>query len=187
MYARTLPVLHGIEEILIGNYDIPNFWDADEFLGFIESAALSELDSWRKMVEVATDSFDALNVCEDAISDLLSTPFTMCAAKKIMSLLRVLNEIVKNTDQLGARNDKAQRMINCHFIGDNADFSDESERNKSDFRGALTFKNSNGEKLFAPWHGKVNTPKLRVHFEWPLKQGNSKLDIYYIGPKLTKR
>ena len=40
--------------------------------------------------------------------------------------------------------------------------------------------------LFCPWHGKVQTPQLRVHFSYPIR-ANEPLYIVYVGPKLTKR
>lgn len=187
IYIPTLSVVHGIDEIHVGNYEIQNFWHAHEFLSFIEKIELSELDSWKKMLAVSKDTYPGLNISANAISELLSTPFTKCAARKIICLLTVLNEIVRNTDDSGVRNERAQRLIDCHFIGENADFTDESERNKRDFQADLTFSNDAGVRVFAPWHGKVNSPKIRVHFEWPLPQGNSRLDVYYIGPKITKR
>lgn len=187
LYANTLKVAHGIEEIVIGNYDIRNCSDAEALLALIEEATYSDLYSWIDMLETAKESCEFLNINEDAISRLISTPFAICAANKILSLLKILNEIIKNTDTTGTRNEIARRLVTAHFAGDNADFSDESERNKIDFRGELTFRNISGDRVFAPWHGKVNTPKIRVHFDWPWRGGIKKLDVYYIGPKLTKR
>lgn len=187
LYAPALMVFHGIDEIVVGRYDVPNFWDANAVAGFIDQVDYSELDGWNKMISMASDLFDGLRIHDDATAELLCTPFVKCAAKKILFLLELLNEVVKNTDDNGSRNEKAQRIIRNHFIGDNADFSDESERNKRDFRENLTFAGAEGCKVFAPWHGKVNNPKIRVHFGWPLSQTDKVIHIYYIGPKITKR
>ena len=40
--------------------------------------------------------------------------------------------------------------------------------------------------LFFPWHGKVQTPQLRVHFSWPVR-ADKHLYVVYVDPKITKR
>ena len=51
----------------------------------------------------------------------------------------------------------------------------------------MTFKHPTdaSKTLFCPWHGKVQTPQLRVHFSWPVR-ADEPLYIVYVGPKITK-
>jgi hypothetical protein len=38
----------------------------------------------------------------------------------------------------------------------------------------------------AHWHGKISHRFFRLHFEWPLEKDRKKLEIFYLGPKVTK-
>jgi hypothetical protein len=42
------------------------------------------------------------------------------------------------------------------------------------------------KKFFCPWHGKIQTPQFRIHFEWPIPAHQQRLKVLYIGPKITK-
>ena len=42
-------------------------------------------------------------------------------------------------------------------------------------------------KLFCPWHGKVSTRTLRIHFSPGQIRASDPLYVVYVGPKLTKR
>ncbi|MBN1960904.1 MAG: hypothetical protein JW841_08150, partial [Deltaproteobacteria bacterium] len=72
--------------------------------------------------------------------------------------------------------------------GRGALFSDSSDEEKNEFKNALTFNHPQKPhvKIFCPWHGKVQTPKYRIHFSWPVRV-NEPLYVVYIGEKLTKR
>ena len=72
--------------------------------------------------------------------------------------------------------------------GRGAMFSDSSDTEKDDFASELRFRHPDrpDERLFCPWHGKVQTPQLRVHFSHPIR-ADVPLYVVYVGPKLTKR
>lgn len=72
--------------------------------------------------------------------------------------------------------------------GRGATFTDSSDSEKSEFKKEMTFDNPLDAKrtLFCPWHGKVQTPQLRVHFSYPICADEA-LFVVYVGPKLTKR
>ncbi|MFN0043644.1 MAG: hypothetical protein ACKVSF_10595, partial [Alphaproteobacteria bacterium] len=89
----------------------------------------------------------------------------------------------------GAEGPNARELRQQHFVGDRARFSDESARNKVEFSAAMTFvdpDNAN-RRIFCPWHGKIQTPQFRIHFEWPVPVGQQLLKVLYIGPKITKQ
>jgi hypothetical protein len=44
-----------------------------------------------------------------------------------------------------------------------------------------------GETLFCPWHGKVQTPQIRIHFSGTTIRHDQPLYVVYIGPKIAKR
>jgi hypothetical protein len=51
----------------------------------------------------------------------------------------------------------------------------------------MTFRHPDtGAKMFCPWHGKVKTPQIRIHFAWADRCGDP-LIVAYIGMKITKR
>jgi hypothetical protein len=89
----------------------------------------------------------------------------------------------------GEAGPRGRELYRQYFIGDRARFSDESTRNKREFRAEMSFADPESEDrvLFCPWHGKIQTPQFRIHFEWPVPVGQRRLKVLYIGPKLTIR
>lgn len=72
--------------------------------------------------------------------------------------------------------------------GRGALFSDSSDDEKIKFETEMRFKHPAevNKTLFCPWHGKVQTPPLRIHFSWPVR-ADDPLYVVYVGPKITKR
>ena len=104
-------------------------------------------------------------------------PFSSLVTKRIFELLDVLNCIVNETDGSGGVSEAGLQILNDHFVGEKAWFTDESDTNKRAFKYAMTFpdmNNPDGEKLFCPWHGKIKTPQIRIHFEWPRPKGQKR-------------
>lgn len=91
-------------------------------------------------------------------------------------------------DDRGKRTPEGHTLYQKHFTGDKAWFSDSSDTEKARFKNELIFKHpaNPNEVLFCPWHGKVKTPQLRIHFSWPIRE-DQPLYIVYVGPKITKR
>ena len=67
-------------------------------------------------------------------------------------------------------------------------FSDSSDSEKVEFKQKLTFVHPGKDKqtLFCSWHGKVQTPQLRIHFSSRIL-ATEPLYIVYVGPKITKQ
>ena len=64
---------------------------------------------------------------------------------------------------------------------------DPAEDEKVVFEEQLTFPHPERprERLFCPWHGKVQTPQMRIHYSDPIA-GDRALYVVYVGPKITK-
>lgn len=105
----------------------------------------------------------------------------------MLDLLDVLSRF-KDEHQTGTgRTQKGHELYEQYFTGDGAWFSDSSDREKRDFENDMTFSHpdQNGATIFAPYHGKVQTPQMRIHFSWPVT-ADSPLYVLFVGDKITK-
>jgi len=161
-----------------------NFWEAQSINEFLENLPVP-VTSWKLMVDVAKNRFQNLLFGDDLLENLIGIPFQQAVANRSFELLAVLNELRQCFDDNGNRTQRGHEIIQNHFHGDSAHFSDESENNKHRFRKELTFILPNGEEVFCPFHGKIRTAVFRIHFTWPMT-ANSPTFIAYIGPKITR-
>lgn len=145
------------------------------------------VDSWNKLQNICFQRFTQLIFASDAFSYLDGHPFVFGAANAIIERLNILNQLKTCFDESGQRTAVGHELIQKHFTGVNAWFSDSSDTECHQFQGELTFKHpeDQGQPLFCPWHGKVKTPQIRIHFSWPLR-ANETLYVVYVGPKITK-
>lgn len=186
-FHRTpLPISHSLEEIKLGEYKIENIWNVSNISERIKLST-PEISSWKELLEFAKDSFANLIFLQNPHTDLIPIPFSQGASHRILFLLKTLDQLSEHTNQDGSYSEEAHKIYDLHFKGDKAAFSDESAQNKIDFKNEMTFQDNDGNSTFAPYHGKVNTPKLRVHYEWPRPDKQKNIKILYIGPKITKR
>ena len=165
---------------------VDNYWS----LSLLEAAlqkAEKPVSSWGQLESVARSKFQRLYFSEDCFRCLDGYPFVTSAASHILSRLDILNKLVGSTDAFGRRTSEGHRIYQDHFTGDRAGFSDSSDTEKHEFQRKLTFPHPeiSGQYLFCTWHGKVNNPPFRIHFNWP--ERGSPLYVVYIGKKLTKR
>ena len=86
----------------------------------------------------------------------------------------------------GEEGQVAQEIIKNYFSGDRALFTGESVTNQKSFNREMTFRRTSGDSYFAHWHGKISHRFFRLHFEWPLSKDRKKLEVFYLGPKITK-
>ena len=145
------------------------------------------VSSWSQMADICKRKFKSLSFCDETFLPLDGVPFVYGAANSMIELLTVLNDYknTHSTDQ--GRSKVGDEMYQNFFTGPRAWFSDSSAREKVDFRNEMSFTHPDRgrEKVFAPYHGKVQTPQMRIHFSWPITAG-SPVYIYYIGEKITK-
>ena len=103
-------------------------------------------------------------------------------------LLEVLDSLKGCFDNDGNRTSNWDSLHASYFKGSDPAFSDSSTSEKNEFKKELTFPcpDDPATPLSCTWHGKVNTPKLRVHYWWPMT-ADDPIYIVYVGPKITKR
>lgn len=167
--------------------DIPNVWTQEQLAQALE-ALRRPVQSWRDLVQWAAELCPNLVLGANVIDPLDGWPFLPNAVERIQVLLGTLNRLKQCFGTDGGFNQEGKEIHANHFVGDKAWFTDSSTGEKRDFANELTFPHPErpGERLFCPWHGKIKTPQLRIHFSYPIKQ-DEPLYVVYIGPKLTKR
>lgn len=179
-------IVQGLPEEPISVITIENIWDHLQ----LQNSALAAIPSphnWQQMLEQSQIRFDRLVFSPKCIDQLTMQPFSAYVVERIFELLRVLNEFMECRNPDGTNTSRNQEIIDQHFSGDKAWFSDESLTNKRNFENELSFPDfeAPGNKVFCSWHGKIKSPQFRVHFEWPVAS-NLKLRVFYIGPKISK-
>jgi len=183
---KPINICHGLSEAPIGEVFVPNVWDIAA-LRSQATAAIPEPANWQQMLERAQLRFDRLTLPRTSIAPLAREPFSAYVVERIFVLLGILQELSASRNSDGSFSARNHELIAQHFAGEKALFTDESVTNKRKFREQLTFGDSEnpGTKVFCPWHGKINTPLYRIHFEWPT-DARANVRIFYIGPKITK-
>jgi len=187
-----VPVVHVVDQGDCDPVSVVNYWNH----AAVERdllAAPPTLASWRDLAVVAQNRFAALTLSKDAFLPLDGSPFAPGAAERILVVLGILERFLGCFDSNGERTQEGHEVYRDFFTGKKGNggrgalFSDSSDDEKSKFEQALSFQHPEGgnRKLFCSWHGKVQTPQLRVHFSWPVRAGKP-LYVVYIGPKITK-
>ncbi len=171
--------------------DVDNYWTCSALERELE-ASPSPIGSWDDLAAVVS-RFERLTFLDDAFGALQGHPFSRAAAERILFLLKTLDKLKGCFDSSGNRTSEGHELYQNFFTGQRggggrgALFTDSSDSEKNQFRKELTFSHPSNaqETLFCPWHGKVQTPQLRVHFSYPI-QADEELYIVYIGPIITK-
>lgn len=181
-----LSVRQGLPEDPKGEIKVENCWTVEQLTKSVRAA--KTYHCWQDVNSEINLRFPDLIFAKDVMAPLLSSPFSRQVTNRIFELLNLLNCLVVETDDKGALSAKGKALLKIHFEGQKAWFTDESSRNKKNFKKDLTFKDSEDQnnKLFCPWHGKIKKPQTRIHFEWPRPKGQKKIKVVYIGPKITK-
>lgn len=166
---------------------VPNHWELASVQATLEAHPRA-VASWQEVEERTRLACPGLTFAADAFRPLEGHPFAPSAADRIGVLLETLNQFRGCFDESGARNAEGQRLYQDFFTGKKAWFSDSSATEKNEFSSALSFPHPDqaGRRLPCTWHGKVNTPPIRIHFSWPVRADGA-LYVVYIGPKITKR
>lgn len=172
---------------------VENYWLPDEFRVFLEKAPIS-VKTWKELEGLARTRFVNIILSERAFEPLAGHPFSRSASERMIFILDKLNQLKTCFDEDGARTSEGHQIYRNFFEGKKggggrgALFSDSSDSEKNEFKGKMTFPHPEkpGERLFCPWHGKIQTPPYRVHFSWPITKDDP-LYVVYIGPKITKK
>lgn len=171
-------------------------WPAGAILSVQNLCALAPLQAWierarplRSWTELRDRTHarcPRLLLTDETFAPLRREPFNQGAATRLLQRLLVLDALAEHC--VGAGFDaEGMRLRAEHFVGDKAWFSDSSAGEKVDFEDEMTFTDPRThERRFCPWHGKVKTPQLRIHYDDRFREGE-KVFVPYVGPKITKR
>lgn len=184
--VNPLEVDHGLREERYGRYLLTNFWKTDALLdhGFHLEAPIQ---SWPALVEAARRRFTNLEIgALHTNSALAREPFEASLRDRSLELMKVLNDYVGDRNENGAEGSIAREIVENNFKGDRALFTGESTTNQRSFFKEMTFPRVSGGSYFAHWHGKISHRFFRMHVEWPLEIDRKKLEIFYLGPKITR-
>jgi hypothetical protein len=182
-----LDVQQGLDEAPMGTVAVPNVWEVDR-LEARTVAALAPPLSWGELVDQCRAKYQKLILSGDIVNILHGEPFSAYVCERTFALLDVLEEYMAARLPNGERSPRSHEIVQTHFTGDKAWFSDESDANKHYYRDEMTFPDPSDptKSVFAPWHGKIKTPQYRIHMEWPVPPHVDRIKVFYIGPKITK-
>jgi len=182
-----LVVQHGLPEEPFGHLDIPNVWEVPRLEERIRGIS-AEPQNWKELLQACRNRFEFLIIPDSVQERIERETFYPVVARRTLVILQTLHRIVRGRSADGSLNAEALSLWQQHSQGGKAWFTDESEGNKHKFKSEMTFPDPENpsNRLFCPWHGKIKTPQFRIHFEWPVPPGQSRLKILYIGPKITK-
>ena len=146
-------------------------------------------DDWPSAMAAYRARFNRLLIGADVDQLLKRETFSPSLRDSIAQLLDVLDRFIQNRLPDGSVTAAGNDLLDQFFRRQNAWFSDESDTNKRLFRKEMTFRDPADEsrELTCFWHGKIQTPPFRVHFEWPVPAGQQQLKVVYIGPKISKK
>jgi hypothetical protein len=175
------------------NVNVSNYWQANVLEEFLRELP-APLTTWERLEGLATTQCTQLTFAENAFEPLRGQPFSSSAAQRVFGLLRILDQLRGCFDEDGKRTAEGHDLYQQFFTGKKGNggrgamFSDSSDDEKQTFESEMTFRDpsNNDATIFCSWHGKVQTPQLRVHFSYPIR-ADEPLFIVYVGPKLTKR
>lgn len=184
--VNSLCVQHGLSEDILGLYKIKNYCDFESLRAQLHSL-LPRPRNWEDLISYAKAHFESLVFSDDLLSQIQAQPFSSCVSERFFELCNALEKIIKSRDDKNQFSSLTHELIEQHFHGDKAWFSDESPNDKRDFENQLQFKNCySGEKEIFTFHGKIKTPQIRIYFDWPLVPEMEQIQIVYFGPKITK-
>lgn len=181
-----LEVVHGFEGMIFDIIAVPNCWDVESLQNVIETGP-PHPKNWDEMFEYVTKRFGRLSIGSSSLRVLRRHPFSKSLCNNIIELLNVLDTLRQCADAAGALTEEGEKIRQKYFVGKLAWFTDESSDNKKKFESDMTFPDpvNTGQSITCFWHGKIQTPQFRVHFEWPIT-GNT-IKVPYIGPKISKK
>lgn len=172
---------------------VENHWVPAAFEVFLQAMPVP-VSSWEQLEVLVKARCDQLTFAIDAFAQLNGHPFVLSAAQRLRFILERLNRFKSCFDASGQRSTEGHEIYRNFFTGKKEDggqgplFSDSSDSEKKEFKSEMTFGHpaDANKMLFCPWHGKVQTPPLRIHFSWPVR-ADEPLYVVYVGPKITKK
>ncbi len=144
------------------------------------------LSNWDQLESRSRSECANLTFSSECFGPLAGIPFQRGTANGIRRRLKTLNELMGMIGPAGEFTQEGIQFWEQHFVGKNVRFSDSSDTEKNESGNDLTFPHPSiaGEKLFCPWHGKVQ--RIRIHFSLP-ETHDPHLYVVYVGNKRTQR
>lgn len=148
--------------------------------------------SWATLERWAIYACPNLTFSKESFEGLKGETYKQACADAIKERLTVLERIKGSClpGASGGMTAAGQALVENYFWSKSAWFVNASptEANSPLYREQMTFKHPTnpGERVFVPWHGRIYTGVLRIHFSYPINHADP-LIIFYVGPKLTKR
>ncbi len=185
--VTPLEVDHGLIEDRLGTYSINNFWAFDKTVEQINNL-ISVPNSWKELLELCEENFRFVRIHGTILDELQKQPYQEVIGSGVIKLVRILNDYMVAGCSFGFECEKCKEIIAVFFSGDRALFSAESKTNQETFKAELTFRDpeDHDHVVFAHWHGKISYRFFRMHFEWPVPNGQKFVKVAYIGPKITR-
>lgn len=181
------------EEAELKHISVSNYWRKEQIENALRDAPI-KIDSWQLLGETLRAQCSNLIFPDETFSPLNGHPFSESAAVRILFICNTLNKLKSCFNDEGQRTAEGHEIYQNFFTGKKEDggrgalFSDSSDSEKNEFTDKMTFSipGQENREIFCPWHGKVQTPQMRVHFSWPIRHDED-MYIMYVGPKITKR
>ncbi|WP_299774671.1 hypothetical protein [uncultured Pseudoteredinibacter sp.] len=187
-YSKSpLVIRHGLEEASLGHYDIENIWGIDSLV-VAAKESLPKPRNWDEAIDRVKEQCPHIKLSGLVNEQMSPVPFSIGNFESICERFRILREYLDSRDASGNHTEATNVILRNFFQGDKAWFSGSSADECRTFSEKLSFIDLyDGEKKLFPFHGKIKTPQLRIHFEWPVPADRSEIQVVYIGPKITKR
>lgn len=185
-----LLIQHGLAEAPLGMVEAINYWEHTQLEEALKS--LVPLNCWNDVHAKIEHQFSELIISKDVMKSMLAIPFSRAVTDRIFILLNILNQLVCESDAAGKLSPRGEELLANYFSGTCGTktpiFKPETPNNRRSFKQAMTFPDpTDGSKtIFCHWHGKIQTPQTRIHFEWPRPKGQREIKVVYIGPKISK-
>lgn len=182
-----VPVIWRQDSGIDPEVEVHNYWDEWKLETLLEGLK-PPVRTWEQLEAECRSQFLRLTISTDCFFPLRGHPFALGVSDRIFELLNILDTLKSCADKQGKLTAEGLRLHQTYFSGKKARFSDSSDGEKNDFKDALTFPHpeKDGKHLFCPWHGKVKSPQIRVHFSG-IANPSKPIYVVYVGPKITKR
>ncbi len=166
------------------SWQIPNFWLEAPLVDYVRQIEKPPA-SWQQLLEWTRLNCPTLLLSPDILSQLPTT-FSPFVAQRAQVLFKALQEINSALQQGNVT--RFEELRRLWMEGGNARMTDSSDAEKAHFATALNFTHPITKRpIPCTWHAKIQTPRFRIHFEWPKQNARDALFIGYFGEKITKR
>lgn len=187
-FSQTpLSIQHGLQESPLGTYNIDNIWSIDELRNSVLQVRPNPR-TWKEAIDRFKEDFPSLLISDKTYEQMAPVPFSFGIFEGMCEKFKVLQCYFTYSKTPELHQQKMDELYNNHFLGKKAWFSNSNDNELATFKDELTFNDLfDGKPKQFPFHAKIKTPQLRIHFEWPVAPERQSIQVVYIGPKITKK